>query len=226
MASGYPLQHDDLEDIPVDQVDYWLSERSGHHPSGISLRAFSDPRIEAVQRQIRDAETVQAIARLKLVWTEYQKRVFLLSNLPVEMPVDHLIKFDDLLPDRMELELMRTGNLPLTGRGLRKMRPDLGYSEDAAKKVYQEGRSKAYDPKVLLKQLPTHVRTSVQIATFKAGDQRKTEHSHLYLPKTYSGDPNAAAYTLWTEEEVLDHLEQGWGKGAVLGLRLRFLYKA
>ena len=25
----------------------------------------------------------------------YQKRVFLLSNLPVEMPVDHLIQFED-----------------------------------------------------------------------------------------------------------------------------------
>ena len=58
------------------------------------------PRVEAVQKQIREAETVQAIAQLRLVWAEYQKRVFLLSNLPVEMPVDHLIEFNGLMPDR------------------------------------------------------------------------------------------------------------------------------
>jgi hypothetical protein len=137
-----------------------------------------------------------------------------------------LLQFDDLLPDRLELELMKTGDLPLTALGLRKMRPDLGYSEEAAKKVYQAGRSKASDPKTLLKQLPNLFRSSVMIATFKAGDKRKTEHTHLFLPEGYDGDPIAALYSPWTEQEVLDHLEKGWGKGAVSDLRLGFLYGA
>jgi hypothetical protein len=173
-------------------------------------------------KQIREAETLQVIARLRLVWATYQKRVFLLSNLPVEMPVDHLIQFEDLIPDKLEFELMKTGDLPLTALGLRTMRPDFGYSEDAAKK--QIARSKASDPKTLFKQLPTLLRTSVQIATFKAGDKRKTTHNHLFLPKGYEGDPNAATYQPWTEGEVLAHLEKGWGKGAVIGLKLGFLY--
>lgn len=79
---------------------------------------------------------LQVIARLRLVWATYQKRVFLLSNLPVEMPVDHLIRFEDLMKDRLELELMKAGDLPLTAPGFRNMQPDLGYSKDASDKVY------------------------------------------------------------------------------------------
>ena len=90
---GSPLSHDDLETLPTEQVEYWLSDRSPHKPSAITRNAFSGPRTEAIQGQIREAETAQAIARLRLVRADYQKRVFLLSNLPVEMPVDHLIGF-------------------------------------------------------------------------------------------------------------------------------------
>jgi len=174
--SGNPLNYDDKGNLPLDQVDYWLSERSPHSPAAITVPSFSDPRIEAVQKQIREAETVQAIARLRLVWADYQKRVFLLSNLPVEMPVDHLIEFNDLMPDRLEMELIKTGDLPLTPLGLEKMRPDLGYAGASARKVFQSDRSKASDPKRLLTQLPDLARTTTQIATFKAGAKRKTIH--------------------------------------------------
>ncbi|MDA8891913.1 hypothetical protein N9I81_03700, partial [Planktomarina temperata] len=138
--SGNPLAYDDLENLPLDQVDYWLSKRSSHPPAAITVRSFSDPRIEAVQKQIREAETVQAIARLRLVWAVYQKRVFLLSNLPVEMPVDHLIEFNDLMPDRLEMELIRTGDLPLTPLGLEKMQDNLGLPKGAAKKLFQRSK--------------------------------------------------------------------------------------
>ena len=220
--SGNPLAYDDLENLPLDQVDYWLSKRSSHPPAAITVRSFSDPRIEAIQKQIREAETVQAIARLRLVWATYQKRVFLLSNLPVEMPVDHLIEFNDLMPDKLEMELIKTGDLPLTPLGLEKMRPDLGLSKEAIKKLVQ--RSKASDPKRLLAQLPDLVRTTTQIATFKAGAKRKTIHQHLFLPKDYSGSPTTSIYTPWTEAEVLSHLTTGWDEGAITELRLEYLY--
>ncbi|WP_391481653.1 hypothetical protein [Nereida sp. NH-UV-3] len=220
--SGNPTSYDDKENLPLDQVDYWLSARSPHAPAAMTVPSFSDPRIEAVQKQIREAETVQAIARLRLVWADYQKRVFLLSNLPVEMPVDHLIEFNDLMPDRLEMELIRTGDLPLTPLGLEKMWDNLGLSKGAAKKLFQ--RSKASDPKQLLTQLPTLVRTATQIATFKAGNERKTTHRHLYLPKDYSGSPTASLYTPWTEAEVLAHLTTGWGVGAITELKLEYLY--
>ena len=220
--SGNPLSYNDLENLPSDQVEYCLSNRSPHTPAAITLPTFSDPRIEAVQKQIREAETVQAIARLRLVWADYQKRVFLLSNLPVEMPVDHLIEFNDLMPDRLEMELIRRGDLPLTPLGLEKMRPDLELSREAIKKLAQ--RSKASDPKRLITQLPVSVRTTAQIATFKAGDKRKTTHQHLFLPKDYSGSPTVSFYTPWTDAGVLAHLEQGWGVGSITDLQLDYLY--
>jgi hypothetical protein len=190
--SGNPLGYDDKGNLPVDQVDYWLSARSPHSPAAMTVPSFSDPRIEAVQKQIREAETVQAIARLRLVWADYQKRVFLLSNLPVEMPVDHLIEFNDLMPDRLEMELIKTGDLPLTPLGLEKMRPDLELSKEATKSLYR--RSKANEPTRILGALPTLSRATVQIATFKAGNKRTSTHRHLYLPKDYSGSPTAS---LW-----------------------------
>ncbi|XAT58463.1 hypothetical protein GN241_14505 [Rhodobacteraceae bacterium IMCC1335] len=220
--SGNPLGYDDLENLPSDQVEYWLSKRSPHTASAITIPAFSDPRIEAVQKQIREAETVQAIARLRLVWAEYQKRVFLLSNLPVEMPVDHLIEFNDLMPDRLEMELIKKGDIPLTTLGLEKMRPDLELSKEAIKKLVQ--RSKASNPKRLLTQLPDLVRTATQIATFKAGDKRKTTHQHLFLPKDYSGSPTTSIYTPWTDEEAEAYLTAGWGEGAITEFNLKYLY--
>ena len=188
----------------------------------MTVPSFSDPRIKAVQKQIREAETVQAIARLRLVWADYQKRVFLLSNLPVEMPVDHLIEFNDLMPDKLEMELIKTGDLPLTPLGLEKMQDNLGLSKGAAKKLFQ--RSKASDPKQLLTQLPTLVRTTAQIATFDAKVNRTSTHRHLYLPKDYSGSPTTSIYTPWTEAEVLSHLTAGWGEGAITELKLEYLY--
>lgn len=223
--SGNPLEHDDIEEMPMDQIEYWLSDRSPHKPSAIGLPTFSDPRIEAILRQVREAETVQAIARLRLVWASYPKRVFLLPNLPIEMPVDHLIEFNDLMPDRLEMELIKTGDLPLTALGLEKMRPDLAYAGASARQLFQPDRSKASDAKRLLYAFPTLVRTTAQIATFRAGNIRKTEHMHLFLPKNYSGDPNTALFTPWTMEQILAHLEGGWGDGEVDDLKLGFLYE-
>ena len=109
----------------------------------------------------------KAIARLRLVWAGYQKRVFLLSNLPIEMPVDHLIEFNDLMPERLEMELIKTGDLPLTPLGLEKIRPDLEMSKEAIKSLFR--RSKADEPKSLMLMLPDLLQTATQIATFNGG---------------------------------------------------------
>jgi len=63
-----------------------------------------------------------------------------------------------------------------------------------------------------------------QLATFKAGDKRKTNHQHLFLPKDYSGSPTTSIYTPWTDEEAEAYLTAGWGEGAVTELKLEYLY--
>lgn len=222
-ASGTPLHFDDPDHRPTEEIGYWLSARSPHPPSGVSVSSFSDPRIAAIQKQIREAETVQAIARLRLVWAKYQKRVFLLSNLPVEMPVDDLIEFGDLVPDRIEVELMKHGEVPLTVKGMIKTRPDLGFSHEATKSLYR--RSRAGDPKQLIAMLPSLLRTTAQLATFKAGNVRKTTHRHLFLPKNYSGNPTASTFTPWTEEEIREHLTTGWQDETITDLEVRFVFE-
>jgi len=129
------------------------------------------------------------------------------------------------MPDRLEMELIKKGDLPLTPLGLEKMRPDLGYAGASARKLFQSDRSKASEPKRLLTQLPDLLQTATQIATFKAGDKRKTLHQHLFLPKDYSGSPADSLYTPWTEAEVLSHLTAGWGSGAITDLKLEYLYR-
>ena len=104
---------------------------SVRHRNHYCLRLIHDQKQKAQRKRpsiLPSSVRLQAIARLRLVWADYQKRVFLLSNLPVEMPVDHLIEFNDLMPDRLEMELIKTGDLPLTPLGLEKMRSDLGYA--------------------------------------------------------------------------------------------------
>ena len=73
-------------------------------------------------------------------------------------------------------------------------------------------------------QLPDLVRTATQIATFKAGDKRKTTHQHLFLPKDYSGSPTASVYTEWSKEEAEAYLTEGWGEGAITEFNLEYLY--
>ena len=74
--------------------------------------------------------------------------------------------------------------------------------------------------------LPDLLQTTTQIATFKAGDKRKTLHQHLFLPKDYSGSPTVSLYTPWTEAEVLSHLTAGGGQDAITDLKLEYLYGA
>ena len=65
---------------------------------------------------------------------------------------------------------------------------------------------------IIISQPPDLVRTTTQIATFKAGDKRTTTHQHLFLPKDYSGSPTTSIYTPWTESEVLSHLTTDWDR--------------
>ena len=73
--------------------------------------------------------------------------------------------------------------------------------------------------------LPDLVQTATQIATFKAGEKRKTTHQHLLLPKSYSGEPVASVYTSWTKPEAKAYLTSGWGSGAITDLALEYLYR-
>jgi len=59
--------------------------------------------------------------------------------------------------------------------------------------------------------MPALAKASVLLATYKAGDKRKTEQKHLFTPTMFSGDVRGAVYTPSTKEETLKTLQTIWG---------------
>ena len=194
-AAGEPLQHDEAasfrrEDerpgpLPLQFRGYIQSDRNPCPQSGVHVPSFSDQRVEALHAQIRDAETMQALGRLRLVHSQYRKRVFLLSNLPVEIQVDQLAEFTDLMPDRLELELLKKGNVPLTPLGLRKMRPDLTLSGSLAQKLLQRSRVRDVSR---LRSIPELARSGLIVVSFEVKNKgRTTRQEHLFMVPDHVG---------------------------------------
>ena len=220
-----PLAFDDTSDfLPLELRGYWQSEWNQFSQSGVLVNAFRDPRIEAVHKQIKEAETIQAIARLRLVWSPVTKYVFMLGNLPVELPVDRFRTSNDMFPDRLEVALLQDRNVPLTPASLNKLRPDICDDYDSARMMLR--RSDVVDVR-RLDFLPGEMRLLAQKATYKAGEVRRTEHTHIFLPKeiAQSTDDEGILTTVSVAQaadysEVRDMLEAAWGEGNVHDLRL------
>ncbi|MBB3713925.1 hypothetical protein FHS00_003538, partial [Limimaricola variabilis] len=195
-AADEPLRHDaggefrgqneQGKHLPLQLQGYIQSSHNPRPQSGVYTRMFSDERIEALHQQIREAETAQAIARLRLVHAPYRKQVYLLGNLPVEMPVDRFARFKDLMPDRLERELLKKGNIPLTALGLRKMRPDLDLDEENSRKWLS--RSRIRDPE-RLRMLPGLRRgTALEVKFRVQSAGRSSEQRHLFLLPDVQGE--------------------------------------
>jgi len=212
-----PLQHDefgDNENLPLELRGFLTSERFEGGSQGVETRVFSDSRVEAVHQQIREAESIQAIARLRLVHNKQRKRVFILSNVPLEIPVDQLVRFEDLMPDRLEFEFLKAGNIPLTPLGLLKLRPDLAGSEDTVRKMLKRSVISDVDR---LKVLPSLQRNGLIVVQFDATNNgRRRTHQHLFMiEEELLTDENGASIPATVSNVPLDDwtalLEKGWG---------------
>ena len=171
---------------------------------------------------------MQALGRLRLVHAKYEKRVFLLSNLPVEVPVDRLVPFADLMPDRLELELIRKGNIPLTPLGLLKMRPDVAPNRDTAKNLIRA--SMLTNAPTAMQAMPILWRTMMVVASFRAGDKRKTDHQHLFLGQQMNSDGIAMVGKFPRTDDIQRLLVEGYpdipgsGWGEIEDLTVDFLH--
>ena len=141
----------------------------------------------------------------------------------MEVPVDRLVSFSDLMPDRLELDLIRRGNIPLTPLGLLKMRPDLASNNEQAKKLLQ--RSSVTDPSRLMA-LPELVRTGLFVLEFEAENAGRTNtHRHLFMLPDQQGHRDKdhpevmvavgtvpmAAWVMLLEQGEDDIEGSGWG---------------
>jgi hypothetical protein len=103
---------------------------------GVNVEVHPDPRVQILLELIREAETLQGIDRLRLVHIKKPKRVFLLSNLVLDLTVDNLFSWDEMIEGTTKLndawnEL--DGVLPLSVKWLSDKFPSLFSTEDIAK---------------------------------------------------------------------------------------------
>ena len=99
------------------------------------------------------------------------------------MAVYHLIEFNNMMLDRLEMRLIKKGDLPFTPLGLKKICPNWEILKEAIKSLSR--RSKANQPKSVMLMLQDLLQTTTPLAAFKAGDKRTTSHQHFFLPKDY-----------------------------------------
>jgi hypothetical protein len=137
MAKRYDTKQP-IQCIPADtdkQVDYpkirrWYMMHDGSQQS-VKVKVHPDRRAQAVVEQVREAEMVQAIDRLRLIHSERQKTVFILCNIPLSIPVDDLVTWGQLSGDnRLEDALAECEDkgwdaLPLGTRELSYRFPEL-----------------------------------------------------------------------------------------------------
>jgi hypothetical protein len=81
---------------PESRRPYRMRDGSRH---SVKVKVHLDPRVQAVVEQIREAEMVQAIDRLRLIHSEREKTVFILCNIPLDIQVDELVTWRQLAGD-------------------------------------------------------------------------------------------------------------------------------
>ena len=110
--------------------------RSGAaRPRHVRTRTHRDPRCRAVESQLREAATSQAIARLRLIHPSRPKRVVILSSLPIPgLPVTQLLTWRLLRHPRLRAAFEEAGwrGLRLSAGGLSQDAPSAFGSPKAA----------------------------------------------------------------------------------------------
>jgi hypothetical protein len=143
-----------------------------------------------------------------LVWTEQTKNVYILSNVPIGVPVDQLIQLSELIPNKLVEELLEHGHIALTPTSYARQFKDEELSVEAIKKILQ--RNGASDLGSLVAGLPSLYQTACEVAEYRAGDKRKDIHRHLFLPKSFSHRNRFAVSSAYNPKEVQEILDQLW----------------
>ncbi|MDG2176897.1 MAG: hypothetical protein P8M72_12305, partial [Gammaproteobacteria bacterium] len=121
---------------PLEQAHRGYRTASGDKASVI-VQIHPDDRVQLMLEQIREAESVQAIDRLRLLRDNPvagERQVFILSSVPLDITVDHLWSWKKL---QRVLELWKEadGVLPLDANQLVKRCPSIGSVKTASRRV-------------------------------------------------------------------------------------------
>jgi hypothetical protein len=140
---------------PLTLSGQWTTVDKGYRApgefSGVDVEVHADPRVQAVHEQMREEESLQAIDRLRLIYPTTVKRVFVLSNLVLDLEVHQLLDWHDITHGtRLEQakEALACGVLPLRPKWLSDRFGALWSTEKSAKedvtRTHGEGFKKAH----------------------------------------------------------------------------------
>jgi hypothetical protein len=107
--------------------------RDPHEPNIAEAQVHVDPRCQSMLEQIREAEMVQAIDRVRPIFNH--RKVFVLNNLPLDLTVDRTMTWPELRPGKFAKAYARHGVMPLSPGDLTHCFPDLWKSEAVAKEA-------------------------------------------------------------------------------------------
>jgi hypothetical protein len=116
----------------------------------VRVRLHPDRRVQAVVEQVREAEMVQAIDRLRLVHSEREKVAFILCNIPLDVPIDELVTWRELVGDWRLTEALAACEengweaLPLAAKELTRLFPKLWGTEKAAENWLRKNPLKSF----------------------------------------------------------------------------------
>lgn len=111
--------------------------RSGH---GIKVNFHPNAWADRVLKQIRDAEIVQAVDRIRPIFKDQPIEVVLLSPVAVDLTVDQVISWKDFRQGgtRIERALHQARVVPLSGREAERLLPDIWPAKDTHRRDLEE----------------------------------------------------------------------------------------
>ena len=136
---------------PNDQGRRFLTETArGYRMRDGSLRGsrvwvHPDPDGQRVLEQIRECESAQAIDRLRLIHGD-EKTVIVVSSTPLDLTVDELVTWSELMPCRITRALMKHGAVPLSGSEAARSCPGFWKTSKAAEHDISRSKIKYSQP--------------------------------------------------------------------------------
>ena len=100
-------------------------------PNVVEVQVHPDTRCQTSLEQLREAEIAQAIDRVRPVFN--RRRIIVLTNIALDLTVDHALTWRELRPGKFAYAFARHGVLPLSAGDLCRGFPDLWSSENTAK---------------------------------------------------------------------------------------------
>jgi hypothetical protein len=139
-------------------------------PNVAEVQVHPDPRCQTILEQVREAEIVQAIDRVRPVFN--QRRIVVLANLPLDITVDQALPWAQLRPGKFAHAFARHGVLPLSAGDLAKAFPDLWATTKGADNALAAVRNYLKTPNEYIIWGIQVIFTAAMFATYRRKNQR------------------------------------------------------